>query len=386
MKRTEKLSFLIGLTFIFNSAMIIWADTKYVNLDSEHVRKLGRTYEDTNGLVLAFSSSGIEFNVKAKHLDVTIAGDSGVTGKKDDGSARIVAFVNGERTFDTLITKKTETFTLFDSKKNVEGLVQILKVSESANSLAAITNLCVDKKGEVSASEPRELKIEFIGDSITCGYGVDDPVKEHHFKTSTEDSTKTYAFKTAQALNADWSFVSVSGWGITSGYTSNGHKNADSVIPTIYEKTGFSWGNTIFGINPVNVMWNFASYQLDFVVINLGTNDASYTREKPDREAYYADTMKKFIGLIHEKNPSAKLVFAYGVMDHTLCPVIAKMIEELKGQGYDFLYYLELPEQNEADGMGTDFHPSAVTQTKTGKIVADFIHEKVLSQLGRMEQ
>ena len=86
MKRTEKLFFLIGLAFIFSSAMTIWADTKYVNLDSEHVRKLGRTYEDTNGLVLAFSSSGIEFNIKAKHLDVTIAGDSGVTGKKDDGS------------------------------------------------------------------------------------------------------------------------------------------------------------------------------------------------------------------------------------------------------------------------------------------------------------
>lgn len=49
--------------------------------------------------------------------------------------------------------------------------------------------------------------MEFIGDSITCGYGVDDPDKEHHFKTATEDVTKAYAYKTALALNADYSMV-----------------------------------------------------------------------------------------------------------------------------------------------------------------------------------
>ena len=125
-------------------------------------------------------------------------------------------------------------------------------------------------------------------------------------------------------------------------------------------------------------LWDFKSFVPDVIVLNIGTNDASYTREKPDREAYYADTMKQFIHMIHEKNQSAKLVFAFGVMDHTLCPVIAKMIDEMKAEGQDYLYYVELPEQNEADGIGADFHPSAVTQAKTGKVVADFIREKVL--------
>ena len=111
----------------------------------------------------------------------------------------------------------------------------------------------VNENGIVTPGKEREFKIEFVGDSITCGYGVDDPVKEHHFKTSTEDATKTYAFKTAQALNADWSFVSVSGWGIISGYTGDAKKNANSVIPRVYDKLGFSWGNTIFGINPGNI-------------------------------------------------------------------------------------------------------------------------------------
>lgn len=31
--------------------------------------------------------------------------------------------------------------------------------------------------------------IRFIGDSITCGYGVDDEDRDHHFATGTEEES-----------------------------------------------------------------------------------------------------------------------------------------------------------------------------------------------------
>lgn len=374
MKRIEKLSLLISLIFLLSSSVLIWAENKTIALDSEHVRKIGRTYEHSNGLVLAFSSSGIEFNVKAKYLEVTIAGDSGARGRENDSSARIVAFVNGERLLDKMISKKTETFTIFDEKKNVEGLVQILKVSESANSLAAITSLSVNEKGKVSPSKERDFKIEFIGDSITCGYGVDDPVKEHHFKTSTEDSTKTYAFKTAQALNADWSFVSVSGWGIISGYTGNGEKNPDSVIPRIYEKLGFSWGNTIFGLNPVNVNWNFAAYQPDFVVINLGTNDASYTKNKADRVQEYTDSYVEFLKKVRQKNPKAYIISCLGMMGDDLYTALSQAVSKYASEtGDSRISALRLNPQQMSDTICADWHPSEKTHEKASKQLVDAI-------------
>ena len=55
-----------------------------------------------------------------------------------------------------------------------------------------------------------ERAIEFIGDSITCGYGVDDEVAEHHFATGTEDTTRAYALRTARKLGVDYSLVSLS--------------------------------------------------------------------------------------------------------------------------------------------------------------------------------
>ena len=374
MKRLEKLSLLISLIFLLSSSVLIWSENKTIALDSEHVRKIGRTYEHSKGLVLAFSSSGIEFNVKAKYLEVTIAGDSGARGRENDSSARIVAFVNGERLLDKMISKKTETFTIFDEKKNVEGLVQILKVSESANSLAAITSLSVNEKGKVSPSKERDFKIEFIGDSITCGYGVDDPVKEHHFKTSTEDSTKTYAFKTAQALNADWSFVSVSGWGIISGYTGNGEKNPDSVIPRIYEKLGFSWGNTIFGLNPVNVNWNFAAYQPDFVVINLGTNDASYTKNKADRVQEYTDSYVEFLKKVRQKNPKAYIISCLGMMGDDLYTAMSQAVSKYSSEtGDSRISALRLNPQQMSDTICADWHPSEKTHEKASKQLVDAI-------------
>ena len=374
MKISGKKTFLIGLFIIISSCAGIWAENKTIALDSDHVKKIGRTYEHSNGLVLAYSASGIEFNVKSKYLGVTIAGDSGASGHETDSSARIVAFVNGERFLDKLISKKSETFAIFDEDKNIEGLVQILKVSESANSLAAITCLTVNENGIVTPGKEREFKIEFVGDSITCGYGVDDPVKEHHFKTSTEDATKTYAFKTAQALNADWSFVSVSGWGIISGYTGDAKKNANSVIPRVYDKLGFSWGNTIFGINPGNISWNFDSYQPDFVVINLGTNDATYTKKKADRLQEYVDSYTDFLKQIRRKNPKAYIICCLGMMGDDLCISMSQAVSKYSSEtGDSKISALRLKPQQMSDSICADWHPSEKTHEKASKQLIDVI-------------
>lgn len=77
--------------------------------------------------------------------------------------------------------------------------------------------------------------MEFIGDSITCGYGVDDEVAEHQFKTATEDVTRAYAYKTARMLNADYSMFSASGYGIITGYTEGDVKLEDQRLPQFYE-------------------------------------------------------------------------------------------------------------------------------------------------------
>ncbi len=124
-----------------------------------------------------------------------------------------------ESVIDDMLDKGSKTYTAFESDTEQEVTISIVKISESAMSTMAITDITVEGSGTKPTARVKADLIEFVGDSITCGYGVDDEVKENHFSTKTEDFTKAYAYKTADLLGADYSMVSFSGYGIISGYT-----------------------------------------------------------------------------------------------------------------------------------------------------------------------
>ena len=61
---------------------------------------------------------------------------------------------------------------------------------------------CVDPK-VIEPTPKKNLSIEFIGDSMTCAYGVEGKDQNEHFKTSTENFSKSYAYLASQILNID---------------------------------------------------------------------------------------------------------------------------------------------------------------------------------------
>lgn len=343
---------------------------------SENVKFLGRSYLEKDVLWMCFSGTGAAFNIEANHLEVQISGDSGAKLRKDNGSAaRIVVFVNGERKLDEMILKQSQNFVVFDGTETVKGEVQIVKVSESANSIAGISKIITDANGKISPTEQKNLKIEFIGDSITCGYGVDDLDKNHHFATSTEDNTKTYAYKTAQMLNADYSMVSLSGWGVVSGYTS-GSKNEDSVLPKVYDKIGFTWGTTFNGKQPQSIKWDFSKFVPDFVVINLGTNDDSYVRGDQKKKQEFEKSYIEFLKDIRKKNPDAKIVCTLGIMGDNLFSSIENAVLEYSNQTDDKnVFALRFAPQQASDGIAADWHPSEKTHEKAANLLTSKIKE-----------
>jgi len=342
--------------------------------DSSHVKALGRTLFFDDQLILGYSSTGAEFNINAKRLDITITGDSNAKMTVDNGSAaRIAVFVNGERKLDEMILSPTQSFTVFDDAQPTVGLVRILKISEASSSIAAISKITTDKQGTISPTAASPLKIEFIGDSITCGYGVDDPDRNHHFKTSTEDNTKTYAYKTAQNLNADYSMVSVSGWGIISGYSGNGAKQAGSQLPKYYDRLAVSWTN-INGVDPKAVRWDFSSFVPNIVVINLGTNDATYTKGDNTKIEEYKEAYIEFIKDIRSKNPGATIICSLGMMGQDLCnavEAVVKSYSELTGDTK--ITYLKFANQSMSDGIAADWHPSEKTHEKAASLLTSKI-------------
>lgn len=341
---------------------------------SENVKALGRTMlTDDDMLWLAFSGSGAEFTFNGTKAEVVIAGDDNAEKpNNEDNQARIAIYVNGERVVDDMIDHAEETYTVFESETPAECDVKIVKLSETANSTCAVKSVTVDAEEGIKPVEKKAHFIEFVGDSITCGYGVDDEVKEHHFSTKTEDVTKTYAYKTAEKLDADYSMVSISGYGIISGYSDGKKKVAEQQLPKYYDKLGNSYG-TFGGKRVSGQTWDFTGYTPDAIVVNLGTNDASYTKNKEDRVQDYVDSYVEFLKKLRTNNPDAQIFCTLGIMGQDLYPAVEQAVQNYTEETGDTkVTVMPFDIQSPDDGYAADWHPTEATHEKASeKLVSE---------------
>lgn len=339
--------------------------------DQAHVKPLGRTHFHENRLFCALSGTGAEFSFFGTCCSVTITGDDNSTNPLfADSRARIAIYVNQNRVIDDLITQPSKTYLVWKSETAETVVVSIIKLSESPMSTISIDRITVNGSAPQPTAEKKRL-IEFIGDSITCGYGVDDPVPEHPFTTSTEDVTKAYAYKTAQALDADYSIVSFSGYGIISGFTQNDKPLTRQLVPPLYPRLGYTWSKNS-NFTPSSIEWDFAKRQPDAIVINLGTNDDSYTKDDACRQENYAAEYAKFLKTVRAKNPNALLLCTLGIMGDRLFASMQHAVQAYKEETSDIhIHTMKFPVQNALDGYSANFHPSVITHDKAAKRLAE---------------
>ena len=372
--------FALGLALLMSASLAACAGEtggegmRSLDLSEKNFKPLGRAYFDGGRIYCALSGTGAEFTFTGTRCTVTVAGDSTATNSSQaDNQSRLAIYLNGERVVDEMIDSETETFEVLDSSSEQTVDVKIVKLSESPMSTLSITDISIDGHGEAPAAE-NEHFIEFVGDSITCGYGVDDEDRNHHFSTKTEDVTKAYAYKTAELLGSDYSMVSYSGYGIISGYSDGSRKVSEQALPQYYEKLGYSWSSN-GDFKPSEIDWRFER-QPDVVVINLGTNDASYCQNKEDRREEYRNEYVNFLKTVRKDNPGATVICALGIMGKDLCGDVIKVVNAYKDEtGDENVYYFEFDNQSEADGIAADWHPTEATHSKAADKLAGKIKE-----------
>lgn len=357
-------------------------ENKFFSADSSNVKLLGRTLDDNGTRWLILSASGIEFEIETKSLSFDLLGDECAhPSTKDDGSpemnwARYEIFVDEKSVAIGSMDEKSKRVTVFDGDKIKKARVRFIKLSEGTQSYLGIKNIVVDSDAKLSPTPQKKLKIEFIGDSITCGYGVEGKCAEELFSTQTENATKAYAYMTAKNLDADYLLTSFSGFGIVSGWTNDGNKNTIQLVPPHYEKFCFNWNSKMFEDHK----WNFDDFKSDLIVVNLGTNDDSYTGENEDRQNEYASEYVKFLKDIRSKNPDAYFVLTMGIMlgGNRLFGKIEKAAAEYTGEtGDDRISLLHFVPQTPEEGFGCDYHPSEATQLRCSNVLTDFIKKLI---------
>lgn len=340
----------------------------------DYVKIMGRTCRIDDVTWLVQSGAAAEFNVTGTSATVTIAGDDNIN-SDENYRPRYAVFVDDELVTDALMSTETLDVTLFEGTETRTAKVKVIHLSEANNGAIGVKNIAVtsDRAVPVTPLPENDLCIEFIGDSITCAYGVEGASAYEAFKTSTENFMKSYAYLTAEKLGADYSAVSYSGFGVVSGYTSSGDINTDSLVPDCYGNVG-KYGNYA-------VEWDFSKRKNDVVVVNLGTNDSGYVSKDPEnRSGEFIDAYVTFLKTIREKNPDAYIICTLGTMGCAdVYEFVADAVEQYSSETGDerIMSYLSTT-QNQADGIGSDWHPSAVTQQKSAYVLAD----KICNALG----
>ncbi len=336
----------------------------------QNVKPLGRTAELPDGLWLCHSCTGAEFTVEGTTVSVTVAADDrGIPMRQP---VRLGLYVDGQRVIDAMLDTPEKVLTYSFSETPRKAIIRVLKLSEAAMSTCCLRSIEAD--GDIRPTAPRAKRIELIGDSITCGYGVDETDPKRHFRTETEDASRAWAYLAAEMLGADASLVALSGYGIISGHTSDAPVT-NQRMERRYDVLAFSHGK-YEGHSPMDTPWDFTQFPTDLVVVNLGTNDNSYVREDPIRAVHYRAAYTAFLFDLRRCNPQAYILCTLGMAGDQLYPQMEAAVSDyISLTGDKRVTCMSFTPQKPEDGYAADGHPSLKTQALAAEKLAAHVRE-----------
>ena len=314
------------------------------------------------GIALDYSAASIEFNAvcEGKVTAFIKVKSTGIGGSRLYISVYVDGVQMGTSRGDFRLTKSTGTEVVL--AENLErGLhnIRIERQTEAERGLMYIDEITLSGQLAEKPADSRYF-IEFIGDSITTGYGNLWP-DDSDGETSTNaayneyvDGTRSYAVLAAKTIGADYSVVAQQGIALVKGWQP--HTMTDTYTETCYQCDRHE-------------EWTFPR-KADVVVINLGTNDASFYHSGQVSLDAIEKGIRKFLDIVREKNPDAKILWVYGMMDTFLCSYIEKAIKEKGGESAGY-YYLQLS----PNGSGGNGHPNLKAHKQNGKTLANKLKE-----------
>lgn len=306
-----------------------------------------------NNVYLALSWSGTGFIVKFKASRITV--DFSDTYNEKD-PAYILVEIDGFKYKQTIQSGREKI--IIEDLSEEEHELKVTRISESACPIYVSKINLFGKNPKVLKKEnPFNFNVEFVGDSMTNGYGnlvVDYSTSE--FYTSEQDITKTYAGLTAKHFNANLSAVAVSGQGI--------YKNWDG--GQLFRITDFF--NK--AVRNTEVLWDFSNNP-KFLVLNGGTNDETFGVDNAD----FKPAVKKFLLYIRECYKNTKIIYFYGLMGNRNEKEIKEVISELNVFDKNF-FFLKTSHITQ-DETGANSHPNVLGHKRAAGELIDFL-EKIL--------
>ena len=334
--------------FLLLGAANCWAQTKFIPAGNPNFRYVGRfdfshsseARFDWAGVYIQFSFRGSECSVK-----MSDTGHNYYNILVDNNPAKVID------------VKSDTTLVIGDKLGPQIHKVQIYKRTEGNQGIGIFKGILLTEEGEMLPwKDIPSRKIEFIGNSITCGYGTEAKSKDEHWKPSTENNFQSYAPIIARAFNADYHITAHSGQGVVRNYGDK-QKVSALAMPGRF--------NRVYDEQEQPV-WNFKQWIPDLVVINLGTNDFS-TQPFPDEDVFRKG-YENLINDVRRQYGDLPVFCIVGPMTDEPCySYVKKMVEDFRSiYQRKNVYFIGIPTYllNPEKDLGADSHPNYQGQRK----------------------
>lgn len=321
------------------------------------VKREGRYIEYNDAFYLSYTCSAVSFIMTGDHIEADINSNGGVYSDKQQCYIGVV--IDGKLTKRIKLEHGDATYELYDGEMLEDAEVRVVKLTENQMATCGLKRFTVNAK-KIAPAQKKELKIEFIGDSICCGYGNEADGPDDHYNSAHQNGLGTYCAMTAKNLDADYDITAVSGIGLISDYTDYvGVKEDYLLLNDIYEYSDANF-EMRRGMSE-RTHWNFRGGS-DVVVINIGTNDNSYTGSNEELRDDFKDAYYDFLGVVRRNNPNAYIICTMGIMGAQLMPMIELAAADFSADNDDDrIFTMKFDYQNEDNGYGGDSHPTVAS-------------------------
>jgi lysophospholipase L1-like esterase len=323
-----------------------------------NIHLVGR-FDDHDPKNLRFAWPASEVSVHFIGTDLNI--------QLDDGGNSFDVLIDGHVGPVLKAKSGTHLYRVASALPQAEHIVQLVKRTEAFCGVVGFKGVQLSQGGKLLPIAPHEHRIEVIGDSISAGYGDEAASQKEHFTPATENARLAYGALAARAFDADYVCIAWSGKTLWPKNT----------IVELYDRT-------LPG--DAHSKWDFASYQPQVIVINLGTNDTA--KGIPDEEGW-VKAYNDFLDHLRANDPKATIYLAIGPMMtdsaskpalSTIRKYITRVVKERSDKGDSQIHLLEFKQQTWKNGFGADWHPSL----KTHQLMADDLINAIQHDLGWM--
>ncbi len=357
------------LAHIFTYLPTIGQDT-FIPATDKNINYMGRI-DFSNDSYPSYSYPGVTISTKFKGTCIkAIIKDFASGGSETTNYYNVV--IDDEILYKIEVNRQDTLYTLAIGLEDTEHTIALVKRTESSVGKSSFGGFMIEGNSLLANTLPT-LKMEFIGDSWTAGYGneISTTSPNTGFHSINEDNYRAWGYTLAKRFNAQYHGTAISGRGIS-------RNNTGSETGLLSEE--------FYNIHLGNTKWDFTNYIPDIVFIHLGTNDF-YLETVPNPTALdSAKYVTAYIDFIKDVRKNygndTKIVCVFGNSKSDFWPegkqhltrwrnYIDAIVKNFEEEGDNNVYQFEQATQQSP--YGEDWHPSLLTHNKMATEISPFV-------------